>query len=527
MKSLLFSLLLGGFLTSALIAQSLASPQLPTEASEYINTVQSHTFKYFWDFAHPLSGMAAERNATPNIVTSGGSGFGIMSIVVGVYRGWVTREQAVARLNKTTRWLEKAERFHGAWSHWLDGNTGKVVPFGRYDNGGDLVETAYLMNGLLVARAYFDGSSAAEKELRTRITQLWESVEWDWYVHNGLLHWHWSKNYAWKMNHPIGGHNERLITHVLAMGSPTHPITRKVYEDTWKKREPEHYVNGKTYLGYLLPLGFDWGGPLFFAHYSYLSLDPREMQDEGTNYWTLNVNQTLINRAHCLERAPRSYAYSERNWGLTASDNFQFYGAHQPTEDNGTITPSAALSSFPYTPYFSYQVLLNLYRNEGNRLFGPMGFYDSYNTKEKWYSNQYLAIDQGPVVIMIENYRSGLLWRLGKGIKELQAGLSKMGINQPHYSTGFYQYVAEVNSGAVHLMRHADSGLYQLDFYVAGTTPVTVTLTPDNGQAPIRLGADKSYVPGAQQISFDTNGGKYSAMIKQGDQEVKVNLELH
>ncbi|TAE61193.1 MAG: beta-glucosidase, partial [Bacteroidetes bacterium] len=251
-----FSLSLLLLLSGAALAQSPAPLRPLTESGEYLNTVQEHTFRYFWDFAHPVSGLTPERTATPNIVTSGGTGFGVMAIVTGVHRGWISRKEALVRLHKMTDFLEKAERFHGAWSHWLDGRTGKVVPFGQFDNGGDLVETAYLINGLLVARAYFDGKSKEETALRQKITRLWESVEWDWYVHEGLLLWHWSPNYEWKMNHAIGGYNECLITYVLALGSPTHPITPEVYEKTWKQKEAWHYVNGKTYLGYQLPIGF-------------------------------------------------------------------------------------------------------------------------------------------------------------------------------------------------------------------------------------------------------------------------------
>lgn len=508
------------------LAQALAPQLLATESGEYIGTVQKQTFKYFWDFAHPVSGLAPERNATPNIVTSGGSGFGIMAIVVGTYRGWISRNQAVERMLKITRFLEKAERFHGAWSHWLDGNTGKAVPFSRYDDGGDLVETAYLVNGLLVARSYFDQNSKAEIELRSRINALWRSVEWDWYVHNGLLHWHWSANHGWKMNHAIGGYNECFITYILAMASPTHPITRQVYDDTWKKKEASHFINGKEYLGYTLPLGFDWGGPLFFAHYSYLSLDPRWMEDEHTNYWTLNLNQTLINRAHCIERAPKAYGYSERNWGLTASDNHEGYNAHQPTDDNGTITPSAALSSFPYTPYYAYQALIYFYKQQGNRLFGEYGFYDAYNAKENWYSNQYLAIDQGPIVIMIENYRSGLIWKMGAKIQEIQTALPKMGIKRPDYPTGFYIYTPEVRSGMVHIMKHADEGKYILDFYTAGTEAVSVSLTHNKtGQTQV-LADKKAFTPGPQQLRFSSDYGDYTVLLTQGAKEIKLNLGL-
>ncbi len=508
------------------LAQSVA-PQRPlTENGEYLNTVQEKTFRYFWDFAHPVSGLTPERTATPNIVTSGGSGFGISALVVGVYRQWIGRKPAVERLLKVVKFLEKADRFHGAWSHWLDGRTGKAVPFGQYDDGGDLVETAYLVNGLLVARAYFDQKNPQETELRQRITKLWEAVEWDWYVRNGKLHWHWSPKHEWKMNMPIAGYNECLITYILAAGSPTHAIGKDVYENSWKKHEAWHFVNGKEYYGYKLPLGFEQGGPLFFEHYTYLSLDPRQMQDEHANYWQLVVSHTLINRAYCLEKAPKEYGYSEENWGLTASDNHIFYGAHQPTEDNGTISPTAALSSFPYAPYYAMQVLKHLYRRQGNRLFGEYGFYDAYNLSKNWYSNQYLAIDQGPIVVMIENYRSGLVWQLGGQIKELQAGLQKLGIGKPAYPTGFYMYVPEKQSGRVDLLRHPDLDQYVLDFYVAGPEPVKLNLLAPDGQVALSLIDQKALKPGAHQREFGLPSGQYTAQLVQAGKTTQVELHL-
>jgi hypothetical protein len=521
------SFLRSGLCALLLLAGAGMPAQVVTENSEYLNTVQQHTFRWFWEFAHPASGMIPERTATPNICTSGGTGFGVMAIIAGAERGWVSREQAVERLLKMTAFLEQCERFHGAWPHWLDGNTGKTVPFSRYDDGGDLVETAYLINGLLAARTYFNGSAPAEAALRSRITHLWESVEWSWYVRNGLLHWHWSPRHEWKMNHPIGGYNECLITYVLALGSPAFPIAPEVYQRTWKEHEPGHYKNGKTYLGYTLPLGFDWGGPLFFAHYSYLSLDPRLMQDGDANYWQLNVSQTLINRAYCIEQAPKEFGYSEHNWGLTASDNFNFYGAHAPVvEDNSTITPTAALSSFPYTPWYSMQALKYLYRIEGNRLFGPHGFYDAYSKLKGWYSNQYLAIDQGPIVVMIENYRSGLFWALGQRTEALQAGLAKMGIRRPEYPTGFYMYIPEARSQRTELMKHPDHDQYFLDFWVKGGTPVSVELRDAAGKAVQTLQAPAVLAPGPQQLRFLADPGLYEAVIRQGSAEVKMGLRL-
>lgn len=506
------------------MAQHTAPYKAPTESGEYLNTVQQHTFKYFWDFAHPVSGMAPERSATPNIVTSGGTGFGVMCLVVGTYRQWISRRQAVDRLLQMTRFLEKAERFHGAWPHWMDGNTGKVVPFGQHDDGGDLVETAYLINGLLVAQAYFDSPTPQETELRQRIERLWRGVEWSWYVHEGKLLWHWSPRYQWKMNHAIGGYNECLITYVLALGSPTHPISPEVYVNTWKKAEPWHYRNGKEFVGYTLPLGFDYGGPLFFAHYSYLSLDPRLMQDQDTNYWTLNLSHTLINRAHCLERAPKEYGYSPENWGLTASDDFDFYGAHQPTEDNSTISPTAALSSFVYTPAYSMQVLKYLYRIQGNRLFGPYGFYDAYSQLKNWYSNQYLAIDQGPIVVMIENYRSGLVWQLGQRVPVLWKGLEKMGITKPKYPTGFYMYIPDQQTGTVDLIRHADEGKFVVDFAVSGTQPVTLELVSNDSMAVLL--SKVQLASGTHRHFFEAPFGAYTLRLTQGDSVYSIKTHL-
>ncbi len=493
-----------------------------SERSQYLDVVQRATFRYFWDFAHPVSGLAPERTATPDIVTSGGTGFGLMALVVGVHRGWITREAAVERLLKITDFLAKADRFHGAWSHWLDGRTGKVVPFSQYDNGGDLVETAYLVNGLLVARAYFDGAGT-EKTLRDRITKLWEGVEWNWYVHEGKLRWHWSPQHGWRMNMPIEGYNECLITYVLAAGSPTHPVAAEVYENTWK--QSNHFTNGNEYHGYRLDLGFPFGGPLFFAHYSYLSIDPRRMQDRHTNYWRLNQAHTLINYTHCVEAAPKAYGYSPENWGLTASDDYNFYDAHSPTNDNGTISPTAALSSFPYTPAQSWAALRYWYLKHGDRLFGEYGFTDAFNVTKNWYSNQYLAIDQGPIVVMMENYRSGLIWKLGSGISELGNGLAKLGITPPTYPTGFYAYLPHPASNEWVLLKHPDTGKFPLDFAVTGTEPVSFTLAPATGTA-ISVFENRTFAPGTHVHEFDAPGGTYTATLTQGGTRKTIKLVL-
>ncbi len=407
--------------------------------NELLDLIQKQTFSYFWDFAHDKSGMALERSdanayggEAHNIVTTGGSGFGVMAIIIGVERNYITRDQAIKRLLVITNFLLSGDRFHGAFPHWYYGSTGKVRPFFTEDNGGDLVETSFMIQGLLTARQYFSKDNNEEVLLRNNINQLWNAIEWNWYT-NGedVLIWHWSPNFEWTINHQIRGYNEALITYILAASSKTYPISKSVYHNGWASSS--NFINGKTYYQkWNLPLGSDFGGPLFFAHYSFLGLDPRELKDTYADYWKQNVNHTLINREYCIKN-PKGYkGYSAKSWGLTASDNDQGYAAHSPTNDLGVISPTASLSSFPYTPEYSMQALRHFYYDFDGKLWGKYGFYDAFNQTENWYANNYLAIDQGPIIVMIENYRSGLLWDLFMSCPEIKEGLSKLNFSSPH-----------------------------------------------------------------------------------------------
>ncbi|QOI98742.1 MAG: Ig-like domain-containing protein [Flammeovirgaceae bacterium] len=405
------------------------TPKFPIITDEELLTlVQQQTFKYFWDFAHPASGMARERNTSGNLVTSGGSGFGIMAIIVGIERGFITRAEGLARMDKILTFLESADRFHGAWSHWIDGNTGKVIPFSTNDNGGDLVETAFLIQGLLTFRQYLNNAVPEENALINRINVLWHSVEWDWYrrSNQNTLYWHWSPDKQWIMNMQVKGWNEGLVIYVLAASSPTHGIPKIVYDNGWASNGG--MKNGNAYEGIILPLGPAYGGPLFFAHYSFLGIDPHGLSDfYCADYLLQNQNHSRINHAYCVRNPKNFVGYSEECWGLTASDNHLGYAAHSPTNDLGVITPTAALSSFPFTPVESMKALKFFYYTLGDRLWGAYGFYDAFNITEGWTANSFLAIDQGPIVIMIENYRTGLLWDLFMSAPEVQAGLSTLG----------------------------------------------------------------------------------------------------
>ncbi|WP_232366309.1 glucoamylase family protein [Salinimonas sediminis] len=410
---------------------------------ELMDMVQKYTFRYFWEYAEPQTGWARERKPrlpTVDIVTSGGTGFGIAAIITGAQRGWITRAQAIGRITKITDTLDRLERFHGMWAHWYDADTGEVFNFSSFDDGGDIVESAFMAQGLLTAREYFNQQTPEETALRNTITRLWEGMEWDWYTKGeNVLYWHWSKNYDWMMNHKITGYNEALIVYILAASSPTHPISAEVYHEGWASWEADTFRNYQDYYGMALPLGqhLTKGGPLFFAHYSFMGLDPRGLRDDYANYWEQNKRHTLINRAYCIDNPYGWQGYGEQLWGLSAGDMVPAgYTAHAPgaQRDHGTIQPTAALSSMPYTPSESLSVLRNLYRNYGKHLFGEMGFYDGLNPSVSQDPQQqvrytYLAIDQGPIVGMIENHRSGLLWQAFMANSEVLAGLRKLGFS--------------------------------------------------------------------------------------------------
>lgn len=413
--------------------------------STLFRLVQERTFQYFWDGAEPTSGLGRERFHADNIypendqpiVTSGGSGFGVMAILVGIERGFITREAGRERLEKIVHFLETADRFHGAWPHWWNGETGKVKPFGQKDNGGDLVETSFMLQGLLCVRQYFAKGTTAEQQLAARIDRLWREVEFDWY-RNGknVLYWHWSPEYGWEMNFPVHGYNECLIMYVLAASSPTHSVPAAVYHEGWAEngaitKDPPSYKDLKLQLHY--QGNPPHAGPLFWAHYSWLGLDPRGLKDKYADYGQETRNQALINYQWCVDNPKKFAGYGDSSWGLTASYSVRGYAAHAPDEQNdlGVISPTAALSSFPYTPKQSMQAMRYWYTQLKDSLWGNYGFYDAFSVQDNWYPKRYLAIDQGPIVVMMENYRSGLLWNLFMSCPELKQGLRTLGFQSP------------------------------------------------------------------------------------------------
>lgn len=402
-----------------------------------MEAIQRQTFAFFWEAGHPHSGLAPDRcgrqpGPADDLVASGGTGFGVMALIVAVERKWVSRDAALERLQRMMTLLLRARCYHGTLPHFLDGRTGDTIAFSRKDDGGDLVETALLVQGLLCARQYFRRDTAAERAVRYMITQFWEEVEWSWFTQGGrpLLYWHWSPNNGWAMDHEIHGWNECLIAYVLAAGSPRYAVDPVAYHRGFAAGRD--FLNGKSYYGIELPLGQPCGGPLFFAHYSFCGLDPRGLKDRYADYWDLNNRHVRINRAHCIANPHRHAGYGEHCWGLTASDDPDGYAAHAPDNDNGTISPTAALASLPYAPRESLQVARHLLRTYGDRVWGRYGFIDAFNPGRDWFADTYLAIDQGPIIVMIENHRSGLLWKLFMSVPEVRTGLAQLGFSSPH-----------------------------------------------------------------------------------------------
>ncbi|HPH86748.1 MAG TPA: glucoamylase family protein [Ferruginibacter sp.] len=429
-------------------AEKVVSQVASLSDSQLLQKVQQQTFQYFWEGAEPVSGLARERfhvdneysQNDKNVVTSGGAGFGVMCILVGIERGFISKEEGRKRLEKIVHFLEIADRFHGAWPHWWNGETGKVKPFSANDNGADLVETSYMIQGLLCVRQYYRTGIPEEKLLADRIDKLWREVEFDWFRQGkNVLYWHWSPDKEWKMNFPVQGYNECLIMYILAASSPTHGVPAEVYHEGWAQ-------NGKIkspaeFYGFPLQLyrqggeGSVMGGPLFWSQYSFLGLDPRGLKDKYADYWLENTNQSMINYTWCVKNPMNYTGYGSNNWGLTASYSVDGYSGHAPGKESdlSVISPTAALSSFPYTPKQSMAALKHWYNDMNEQLWGPYGFYDAFSETEKWFPKRYLAIDQGPIVVMIENYRSGLLWNLFMSCPEIKAGLKKLDFESTSY----------------------------------------------------------------------------------------------
>ncbi|HXP65211.1 MAG TPA: glucoamylase family protein [Steroidobacteraceae bacterium] len=402
--------------------------ELPED--ELLEAVQRQTFGFFWEASHPLSGLAPDRCKTvaapaDDLVATGGSGFGFMALIVAVERGWVARAAAAERAAHMLDLLARATCFHGVYPHFMNGRTGATIPFTRKDDGGDLVETSFLIMGMLCAREYFKEENPTESKIRGLVNYVWNDVEWNFYTRERpVLYWHWSPNNGWALELDIRGWNECLVAYVLAASAPRYPIDPSCYHQGFASGR--NFLNGKPYYGISLPLGAPFGGPLFLSQYSFCGIDPRGLKDRYADYWEQNVSHVRINHAHCVANPAHHRGYGTACWGLTSSDGPDGYATHAPDSDDGTISPTAALSSMPYAPKEAVHAIRHFLSRYGEKIWGRFGFVDAFNEGRDWYADTYLAIDQGPIVVMIENHRTGLLWNLFMRAPEIQTGLKAL-----------------------------------------------------------------------------------------------------
>ncbi|HEX9943896.1 MAG TPA: glucoamylase family protein [Thermoanaerobaculia bacterium] len=456
------ALLLLGFLGGAGCAPPLAVSPAPrtSDVPPLIADLQERTFRFFWDLAQPENGLIPDRWPTPSFSSVAAVGFGLTAYPIGAERGWVTREDARRRVLTTLRFLANAPQgpepagrtgYKGFFYHFLDMKTGT-----RFEQVElSTIDTTLLLAGVLFCQSYFDRDEPGEAEIRSLAETLYRRVDWTWIQPRApLVSMGWTSEkrfhtYDWR------GFNEAMILYVLALGSPTHPIEPEGWEAftstyQWADFYSQEHVNF---------------APLFGHQYSHVWIDFRGIRDaymraKGIDYFENSRRAVLSQRAYAIDNPDGFRGYGANVWGLTACDGpldgeltvdgrkirFMTYAARGVARgeirDDGTIAPTAAASSIAFAPEAVLPAIEEMHRRWGGHLFSKYGFLDSFNptlnvetpTKHGrvvpgvgWFDGDYLGIDQGPIVAMIENHRSGLVWRVMRRNPHVRRGLERAG----------------------------------------------------------------------------------------------------
>lgn len=422
------------------------------DRKEFKETLKKRTFNYFWELVDKPTWQIPDRYPTKNFTSIAATGFGLASYIAGIENNYITREQGAQRVVKTLRWLMKAPQglskkntagYKGFFYHFLTYGEGE-----RYENVElSTIDTGILMAGILTSMSYFDEDSETEKEIRRLADKLYRRVQWDWAMNENQtmsMGWRPEKGFIkaqWK------GYNEAMILLIMAMGSPTHPIPGNSW-DVWVKSYKWGNFYGYEHVNF---------SPLFGHQYSHMFIDFRGIQDgymqeKGIDYFENSRRATLSNRAYCIDNPKQFRGYSENIWGLTACDGpentasswknqnitFHTYIARGASSrhiiDDGTITPTAAGGSIPFAPEKCMEALYTMYEKYGDQLFREYGFLDSFNPTygqlnggRTWINADYIGIDQGPILLQMENHQSGLIWNILKNNKYIRKGLEKAG----------------------------------------------------------------------------------------------------
>ena len=413
------------------IDPSLKFPKISDEA--LLDSVQKASFNYYLEHASTTSGLLGDvsSEAPDARTTFGGTGFALMTFPGAVNRGFITRSQALFKVQQMVSFVNsKVSVYKGVFPAWVNGITGKSQYWNGLD-GWDVPNTAFFIMGMLTVRQYFDGTSAEETKLREDITSLYNKIEWPWY-HNSqnFIYWSYNPTAGWIL--PVRGWVETLVMYVLAAGSPTHPIDKSVYEIGWTRNG--NFVNGKQFYGYTLPLGQDYGGQAYLNQFSFLGINPNGLTDQYADYGIQAKNASLIGYEYCKAQHTEYPFYCDSVWGITAGASANGYIQESPSNDQGYIYPSASLASFPYSPVESMKAMKYFYYKLGNLIWTKYGFTDSFSfsVEPYWVSNEVFSYDQMNTIVGIENYRSGLPWKLFTSCPEVQTGLKQLGFTAPY-----------------------------------------------------------------------------------------------
>lgn len=428
----------------------------------FLDTLQVQTFAYFWDLANPVNGLVPDRAPTPSFASVAAVGFGLTAYPIGVERGYIARGEARQRVFTTLRFLWEAPQgpepagtigYRGFYYHFLDMGSGA-----RFEQTElSTIDTALLLAGILVCREYFDGADPDETAIRELADSIYGRVDWGWAQRDppGVsMAWRPESGFS---SHDWRGYNEAMILYVLALGSPTHPIEPAAW-DFWVSSYQWGEFYGQEHVGF---------EPLFGHQYSHVWIDFRGIQDgymrgRGLDYFENSRRATYAQRAYAEDNPAGWRGYGGDIWGLTACDGpldgtieiggvqrqFFSYRARGASftrvEDDGTIAPTAVGGSVPFAPEITIPALKAMRVRYGEYLFGEYGFLDAFNPTLTtqvslkhgrvvpdvgWFDTDYLGIDQGPILIMMENYRSELIWELMKKNASIVRGLRRAGFS--------------------------------------------------------------------------------------------------
>ena len=406
-------------LVGLLVLAALASPAAAITDAALLDSLQRTSFQYFWDQGSSVTGLIRDRNTGGSPASTASTGFGLSAICIGIDHGWVSRTDGATRVLTALQVLWNMPQgnatsgtigYKGLYWHWLDMSTATRT----WDSELSTIDTALLFAGIMDAREYFTSNTGDEPQIRALADSITSRADWAFMKNGGP---------GLKMGFKPGvtgfsgfgtwtGYNEAMIMYIIAIGSHTHPVPSSDWK-TWTSGYNWSTQFGYTYL--IFP-------PLFGHQYSHCWIDFRAVQDtfmmtHSSNYFENSTRATLAQRAYAIANPGGKVGYGANLWGLTASDvppptGYNARGAPPAQNDDGTITPTAPISSIPFAPTECLAVAHNLWDNYGTFLWGPYGFKDAFNltSNPDWYDTDYLGIDQGPIIMMIENYRNNAVW---------------------------------------------------------------------------------------------------------------------